>query len=291
MQRPIELPFESYPSVGRFGNWLRSGNDVVLLLDEDASPLDQDAATASPQSAAGAPSNGSAPPPDAGAAPPQGAGDAPPEGAGDGPPADAPPADAPPSGTEGELWGRGGLSRRKLSGIQHALNYVMGLRLPPDGFSNPPTRSALRSYQQQKGLVPHGQVDYATEVELANDIAESISTYEMEFGGDPCVEKCKQTSGCNQSNPHPQCLLNFAACITNCPDFVCPPRPDIEWGSKGKAVRDAQVHLNFWRATPRLTVDGDFRSKTDAAVRNFQRRRGLVVDGIVGPETWAALGC
>ncbi len=38
-----------------------------------------------------------------------------------------------------------------------------------------------------------------------------------------------------------------------------------------------------------LTVDGIFRSGTDAAVRGFQQQKGLAVDGIAGPSTWQAL--
>jgi peptidoglycan hydrolase-like protein with peptidoglycan-binding domain len=34
---------------------------------------------------------------------------------------------------------------------------------------------------------------------------------------------------------------------------------------------------------------GNFGPKTEAAVRAFQRSKGLVPDGIVGPKTWAAL--
>lgn len=61
----------------------------------------------------------------------------------------------------------------------------------------------------------------------------------------------------------------------------------LKLGAKGDAVRTLQQALNA--AGARLLVDGDFGMKTDAAVRGFQRARGLVVDGRAGPKTWAAL--
>lgn len=38
-----------------------------------------------------------------------------------------------------------------------------------------------------------------------------------------------------------------------------------------------------------LTPDGSFGPRTEDAVRAFQHHRGLLVDGRVGSETWAAL--
>ena len=40
---------------------------------------------------------------------------------------------------------------------------------------------------------------------------------------------------------------------------------------------------------PGLTVDGVFGAQVQTAVEQFQSGAGLVVDGIVGPLTWAAL--
>jgi peptidoglycan hydrolase-like protein with peptidoglycan-binding domain len=54
-------------------------------------------------------------------------------------------------------------------------------------------------------------------------------------------------------------------------------------GSSGKAVAAVQRKLGL-RAT------GYFGRATRRAVRRFQRRRGLLVDGIVGPQTLGALG-
>ncbi|MGG2027229.1 peptidoglycan-binding domain-containing protein [Gottfriedia sp. S16(2024)] len=38
-----------------------------------------------------------------------------------------------------------------------------------------------------------------------------------------------------------------------------------------------------------MTADGIFGPITDRAVRNFQKKNGLTVDGKVGPKTWAKL--
>lgn len=69
---------------------------------------------------------------------------------------------------------------------------------------------------------------------------------------------------------------------------------DTIWASTGgPAVQAAQGRLNAWQAKvskyPKLTVDGAFGLLTQAAVKDFQAYKGLSVDGIVGPHTWAAL--
>lgn len=62
--------------------------------------------------------------------------------------------------------------------------------------------------------------------------------------------------------------------------------PALRRGDKGDDVATWQRLLVQHGHT--LVVDGDFGPKTDAATREFQRARGLQVDGIVGPMTWAA---
>ncbi|MFS4091516.1 peptidoglycan-binding domain-containing protein [Streptomyces sp. AF1A] len=62
----------------------------------------------------------------------------------------------------------------------------------------------------------------------------------------------------------------------------------IRRGSTGAAVTHAQCLLNYWGYNVG-GVDGIFGSRTENQVRNFQRDRGLSVDGIVGPNTWAEL--
>lgn len=54
------------------------------------------------------------------------------------------------------------------------------------------------------------------------------------------------------------------------------------------AVRDRSV-LSLQRRLGGLVLDGLYGPKTAAAVRAFQKAAGLKVDGIAGPKTWAAL--
>lgn len=63
--------------------------------------------------------------------------------------------------------------------------------------------------------------------------------------------------------------------------------PTIKRGSKGEYVTQCQDLLS--RDGYKLAVDGIFGPGTQSCVRAFQKKRGLVVDGIVGPKTWAEL--
>jgi hypothetical protein len=61
-------------------------------------------------------------------------------------------------------------------------------------------------------------------------------------------------------------------------------------GSVGEDVVVLQLALTHRGITSHGRADGEFGPRTDGAVREWQRRAGLVVDGIVGPKTRASLG-
>lgn len=64
----------------------------------------------------------------------------------------------------------------------------------------------------------------------------------------------------------------------------------LKRGMRGPEVTGLQERLNAAPGARRtLTVDGIFGPQTARAVRVFQRQCGLDVDGIAGPDTWAAL--
>jgi hypothetical protein len=67
----------------------------------------------------------------------------------------------------------------------------------------------------------------------------------------------------------------------------------LRHGDRGEAVKELQKLLGGMAAgAPGLdpgTPDGDFGNRTESAVRAFQQRAGLKVDGVVGVATWEAL--
>lgn len=81
-------------------------------------------------------------------------------------------------------------------------------------------------------------------------------------------------------------------CVTGGPQYPTAKAPVIAPGSRavrlmdphmvGTDIVELQRHL-------KISPDGDFGVSTDTAVRAFQRAKFLVVDGEVGPKTWAAI--
>lgn len=61
------------------------------------------------------------------------------------------------------------------------------------------------------------------------------------------------------------------------------------YGSTGNEVKQIQTRLKSW-GYYNGAVDGIYGSKTQAAVKSFQRANGLTADGVAGPKTLAAIG-
>ena len=59
-------------------------------------------------------------------------------------------------------------------------------------------------------------------------------------------------------------------------------RPTLRRGSQGSPVRGVQGLLS-------VTADGNFGQETERAVREFQGRENIKVDGIIGSQTWGAI--
>ena len=67
----------------------------------------------------------------------------------------------------------------------------------------------------------------------------------------------------------------------------------ITTGAKGDVVRQLQTYLRVIGqnnpSVPVISVDGDYGSRTKAAVEAVQRLNGLEPNGQVGPITWNAI--
>jgi peptidoglycan hydrolase-like protein with peptidoglycan-binding domain len=61
------------------------------------------------------------------------------------------------------------------------------------------------------------------------------------------------------------------------------PVARLRRGMRGDGVRWVQIQLNAKGYN--LAVDGIFGEQTEKAVRDFQARSEILVDGIVGPQT------
>ena len=62
-----------------------------------------------------------------------------------------------------------------------------------------------------------------------------------------------------------------------------------KYGSRGQEVIKIQTKLKRW-GYYKGSIDGIYGSQTVSAVKHFQRKNGLTVDGIAGKNTLAAMG-
>lgn len=63
--------------------------------------------------------------------------------------------------------------------------------------------------------------------------------------------------------------------------------PVLRKGDKGQAVKSMQACLDVYGYG--LAIDGSFGGKSDKALRDFQSKKKLTVDGVCGQKTWSAL--
>lgn len=74
--------------------------------------------------------------------------------------------------------------------------------------------------------------------------------------------------------------------VTNAANTAEPLPPATFSRPTGLEIQTALKNAGFYSGV----VDGKLGSKTKQAVKDFQKKNGLDVDGKVGPKTWAVLG-
>ncbi len=121
-----------------------------------------------------------------------------------------------------------------------------------DGTFGPDTEAAVKAYQKAKGLEADGIV------------------------GPKTWEKLMGSTG---STPQPPAepVVPYTRLLKLANPYM-----------KGNDVKAVQAALKAAGFDPK-GVDGTFGPNTEAAVKAFQKKKGLEADGIVGPKTWAKL--
>ena len=54
-------------------------------------------------------------------------------------------------------------------------------------------------------------------------------------------------------------------------------------------IKHLQLMLNQRGGFPLLSEDGDFGPSTEESVKHYQQNENLVVDGVVGKQTWTSI--
>jgi peptidoglycan hydrolase-like protein with peptidoglycan-binding domain len=123
---------------------------------------------------------------------------------------------------------------RDLQEALKALGYNPG---PIDGVFGATTETAVKAFQQAKGITADGIVGKVTWINI---------------------------------------------------DEADQSEPVLKIGSSGLPVRRAQKRMSLVGYDVG-GVDGRYGTLTEAAVKKLQQERGLTVDGVVGPQTWAII--
>ncbi len=147
----------------------------------------------------------------------------------------------------------------------HVVYLQQKLGIRADGIFGTGTRNSVIVYQRSKGLVADGIVGPAT--------------WRALDGNTTTVTVTPNTTTPSTPTPTPSASPTTSTTGTS----VTVSRPTIRVGARGADVVYLQQKL-------RVTADGIFGTGTRNAVIVFQRSKGLVADGIVGPRTWVALG-
>lgn len=83
--------------------------------------------------------------------------------------------------------------------------------------------------------------------------------------------------------------LSFSVFVMNIYSDKVFAQGALYWGSSGEEVKILQQTLKRWGYYDG-PIDGIYGGGTFTAVKEFQRKNGLAVDGVVGPQTAKAMG-
>jgi peptidoglycan hydrolase-like protein with peptidoglycan-binding domain len=147
----------------------------------------------------------------------------------------------------------------EVTSVQQRLQELGYFKANITGFFGPLTKQAVIQFQQAQGLEPDGIVGTSTLTALG---------------------------GQSQSNSKPA-RVQSSKTLSSPKSAREASRRFLQLGDRGSEVTALQDSLEA--AGFPGGANGIFDAATQKAVMRFQQAKGLMVDGIVGPQTWAAL--
>ena len=104
-----------------------------------------------------------------------------------------------------------------------------------------------------------------------------------------CVKTKLKERGWTDWFEHPWIQYNTQPTPQPTPEvkYVTIEMPVLRKGDKVQAVKTLQACLDVYGYG--LSIDGSFGGKTETALKDFQKKHGLTVDGVCGKNSWNAL--
>lgn len=156
----------------------------------------------------------------------------------------------------------------------------------PDGQFGPKTEEALKAFQRGHGLDDDGKVGARTLKALGWKKGETPSKPTKPAAQppeQPAAPAAPKTPARKPTPADPEPAATAPAEPAGWEPEPTPKVTPLRQGMRGEAVRQLQQKLS-------VDADGDFGPKTAAAVKAYQKRNGMTVDGVAGQQVLAKLG-
>ncbi len=168
----------------------------------------------------------------------------------------------------------------ELQGVLKLLGYYFG---EVDGVYSETTTTAVVKFQESVGLIPNGIVDQNT----WNRLLPTAKTYNY-TNGTTIQENTNSNCNCSQNQTLPTIINDSPPKIESDTETSNIDLPILKIGMRGDAVRGLQQRLKA-KGFLKEKIDGVFGPKTQAAVKNAQRKYQQEQNGIVDTSLWMTL--